>query len=144
MIPLDPHPRWEMGGKPDNLRELGLCCQASSWVKENEGKAVGESLLSPHAYSLVFHGALCAPQASASAGRPGTVYYDTAASCTPQHLWRQSCLFWFSFGLQKRTPPLSYLFAVWCIYSDKAAFINDFMDRKNRHVRPFLPEIKKT
>ena len=69
--PLGPARAIGLDKKTNYLLLFGLYRQASSWAKENEKMAWGESELSPPVIFLVFDGALCAPQAG-FAGRPGT------------------------------------------------------------------------
>ena len=59
-------------------------------------------------FTLVFHGALCAPQAS-KAGRPGTVECAAVSSCKMPHGWLNAAFFGSFLGCQERTPPFSPL-----------------------------------
>ena len=106
------------------FREIGICRQASSWVKENEKMGDGESKLSPRP---IFRFQRCGLRyrsflsfAAFTATKLVSLVLSlpqrenapvTASSCYPQLSQRQSCLLWFFLGLQERTPPLPSLLA---------------------------------
>ena len=101
--PLDPQPRWGMGGKPNNSREAGICRQVSSWVKENEKMGDGESSLSPRP---IFRSPRCAMR---TAGQRVTL------------------------AAQERLSAIKPLVEICSIYGDNAASFGSFLGyRKER------------
>ena len=133
--PLDPSPRWRLGEIPNNFREVGLCRQVSSWVKEKRIESLGENLFSPRLFFRFSTVRFAHRRPAWNAGRPGTVDCDKAPRRNLQLLRRQRCLFWFFLGLQERTPPSSYFLAIRSIYGDNAAFSGSLLGCKRERPR---------
>ena len=117
--------------KPNNLREFGICRQASSWVKEKRTESLGENLFSPRLFFRFSTVRLAhrrpaqalAAQERLSAIKPlvaiHSVYGDNTASFgsflgyrkerpryrifgNPLHSHQQNCLFEIPFGLPRQ------------------------------------------
>ena len=102
--PPEPQSAMEAGWATKQLPRVLFTSPGKFLGKRKRKNGRWRKLAFSSTYFFVFHGAPCASQASASAGRPGTVVSVKASCRYPQLLRRQSCLFWFFSGLQKRTP----------------------------------------